>query len=146
MICVPISKVLPMGMSNHPNLEIFRTLSKIWRIRIFFQNSRVHVGKNPCGSENYTTRRTCFLQYTLRPIWIRSLPVNGLQVGGSQGRGAGNSKGMPIPSDIILAMSNPLFSGEKKTDGYSFHFGNLDTWLKTGCLINHFIFLTQIRT
>ena len=35
-ICVPISKVLLKGMSNHPNLEIFRTSSKIWQIRIFF--------------------------------------------------------------------------------------------------------------
>ena len=48
MICVPISKVLPKGMSNHPNLEIFQTSSKIWRIRIFFQNSKFHVRKNCC--------------------------------------------------------------------------------------------------
>ena len=48
MICVPILKVLPMGMSNHPNLEIFRTSSKIWQIRIFFQNSKFHVRKNCC--------------------------------------------------------------------------------------------------
>ena len=29
MICVPISKVLPKGMSNHPNLEIFQTSSNV---------------------------------------------------------------------------------------------------------------------
>ena len=48
MICVPISKVLLKGMSNHPHFEIFWTSSKIWRIRIFFQNSKFHVRKNCC--------------------------------------------------------------------------------------------------
>ena len=72
-----------------------------------------------------------------KKFWIIFLPVNGLQVGGSQGSGAGNSKGIPIPSDIIFATSNPLFSGDKKTEGYSFHFGCLDTWLVIGCLDNY---------
>ena len=48
IICVLISKVLLMGMSNHPDFEIFWTLSKIWRIKIFFQNSKFHVRKNCC--------------------------------------------------------------------------------------------------
>ena len=48
MICVPISKVLLKGMSNHPHFKIFWTSSKIWKIRIFFQNSKFHVRKNCC--------------------------------------------------------------------------------------------------
>ena len=41
MICVPISKVLLKGMSNHPHFEIFWTSSKIWRIRIFFSKFKI---------------------------------------------------------------------------------------------------------
>ena len=48
MICVPISKVLLKGMSNHPHFEIFWTSSKIWRIMIFFQNSKFHERKICC--------------------------------------------------------------------------------------------------
>ena len=46
IICVPISKVLPKGMSNHPDLEIFRTSSKIWRIRFFFSKFKISCEKN----------------------------------------------------------------------------------------------------
>ena len=35
-------------MSKHPHFEIFWTSSKIWRIRIFFQNSKFQVRKNCC--------------------------------------------------------------------------------------------------
>ena len=55
MICVLISKVLLMGMSNHPHFEIFWTSSKIWRIRIFFQNSKFHVRKNCCWCHQWAS-------------------------------------------------------------------------------------------
>ena len=45
MICVPISKVLLKGMSNHPHFEIFWTSSKNWRIRIFFSKFKISCEK-----------------------------------------------------------------------------------------------------
>ena len=64
-------------MSNHPHFEIFWTSSKIWRIRIFFQNSKFHVRKNCCWchqwaiyQKNFWRRKNSKIPKFSRQKWV----------------------------------------------------------------------------
>ena len=77
MICVPISKVLLKGMSNHPHFEIFWTSSKIWRIRIFFSKFKISCEKklllvSSMGylSTKILTKKNSKIPKFSRQIWV----------------------------------------------------------------------------